>query len=92
MDRQISASNYTKCCIFIDDSNIWITGQKVQDQALQDADSDPRFRVDLGRFVKMVKGQRSITKAFLYGSIPPPNDSIWNVARKMNFEVQVFER
>lgn len=91
MDRQISVSNYTKCCIFIDVSNIWITGQKVQDQALQDADSDPRFRVDLGRFVKMVKGQRSITKAFLYGSIPPPNDSVWNAARKMNFEVQVFE-
>lgn len=92
MDRQISVSNYTECYVFIDDSNIWIEGQKVQGQALQDADRDRRFRVDLGRFVKMVKGQRSITKAFLYGSIPPPNDSVWNAARKMNFVVQVFER
>jgi uncharacterized LabA/DUF88 family protein len=92
MDRQNSTSDYRECYIFIDDSNIWIEGQKAQGQALQDADSDPRFRVDLGRFVKMVKGDRNIAKAFLYGSIPPPNDSVWNAARKMNFKVQVFER
>ena len=64
----------------------------MQGQALRDADSDPRFRVDLGRFVNMVKGDRNIAKAFLYGSIPPPNDSVWNAARKMNFEVQIFKR
>ena len=92
MDRQSSTSDYRECYIFIDDSNIWIEGQKVQGQALEDADSDPRFRVDLGRFVKMVKGDRNIAKAFLYGSIPPPNDSVWNAARKMNFEVQIFKR
>ena len=92
MDRQSSVSNYTECYVFIDDSNIWIAGQRAQGQALCDADSDPRFRVDLGRFLKMVKGQRSIAKAFLYGSVPPPNDSVWNAARKMNFVVQIFQR
>ena len=92
MDRQSSISDYRECYIFIDDSNIWIEGQKVQGQALADADRDPRFRVDLGRFVSMVKGDRNIAKAFLYGSIPPPNDSVWNAARKRNFKVQIFKR
>lgn len=92
MDQPSNVSNYTECYVFIDDSNIWIEGQKVQGQILRDADSDPRFRVDLGRFVKMVQGKRSIAKAFLYGSVPPPNDSVWNAAKKMNFVVQIFKR
>ena len=92
LDRQASLSNYTECYVFIDDSNLWIEGQKVQGKALRDADIDPRFRVDLGRFIKMVTSERSIAEAFLYGSIPPPNDSVWEAARKKNFNVKIFQR
>ena len=92
MDHQLSLSNYTECYVFIDDSNLWIEGQKVQGKLLRDADIDPRFRVDLGRFIKMVTSQRSIAKAFLYGSIPPPNDSVWEAAKKKNFVVKIFQR
>lgn len=87
-----SGLEYTECYVFIDDSNLWIAGQQAQGKKLKDADIDPRYRVDLGRFLFMVLKDRSITRAFLYGSIPPPNDTLWNAARKKNFDVKTFER
>lgn len=97
VERQISSEYGTvECYVFIDDSNLWIEGQKTQGRKLKDADIDPRYRTDLGRFLNMVltkdSMERSINKAFLYGSIPPPNDTLWNAARKKNFEVKTFKR
>ena len=43
---------------------------------LVDANRDPRFRVDLGKFLSLVAKDYHISKAFLYGSVPPPNDSL----------------
>lgn len=86
----------TDCYVFIDDSNLWIEGQKAQGRKLKDTDIDPRYRIDLGKFLKTVLRkngkERSITNAFLYGSIPPPNDSVWTAAKKKNYKVEVFER
>lgn len=97
VERQLSSDYGTvECYVFIDDSNIWIEGQKAQGRKLKDADIDPRYRTDLGRFLNMVLNkdnkERCINKAFLYGSIPPPNDTLWNAARKKNFEVKTFQR
>ena len=82
-----------ECYVFIDDSNLWIAGQKELGKKLKDADRDTRFRVDLGKFLRLVvtKG-RSISKAFLYGSVPPPNDTVWKAAREKNFDVKTFQR
>ena len=96
-ERQDSSECGTvECYVFIDDSNLWIEGQKAQGRKLKDTDIDPRYRTDLGRFLNMVlhkdKKERSINKAYLYGSIPPPNDTLWNAARKKNFEVKTFQR
>ena len=33
-----------------------------------------------------------ISKAFLYGSYPPPNDTVWKAAREKNYEVKTFKR
>ena len=82
----------TECIVFIDHSNLWIAGKTVKAKSLLDADSDPRYRVDLGRFLNMVLKGRSISNAFLYGSRPPPNDHVWNAARKKNFKVNIFDR
>lgn len=81
-----------ECYVFIDDSNLWIAGQKAQGKKLKDADVDTRFRVDLGKFLKLVTKGRNLSKAFLYGSIPPPNDTVWKAAREKNFDVQTFQR
>jgi hypothetical protein len=81
-----------ECYVFVDHSNLWIAGQTAQAKKLKDADRDSRFRVDLGKFLHLLVRDRHISKAFLYGSVPPPNDSIWKAARKKNFKVKTFER
>ena len=81
-----------ECYVFVDDSNLWIKGQKAQGEKLKDADIDKRYRVDLGKLLHLVSKKRNIFKAYLYGSTPPPNDTVWKAARKKNFEVKIFER
>lgn len=77
MERQLSQSNYVECYVFVDHSNLWIEGQKAQ--KVKDVDHDPRYRVDLGKFLTIITKNRQLSKAFLYGSVPPPNDSVWGL-------------
>ena len=89
----MAAKEDAECYIFVDNSNLWIPGQEASAKKLVDADTDSRFRVDLGKFLQLITKERHIAKAFLYGSVkPPPNDSIWKAARKHNFEVKDFPR
>ena len=83
----------TECYIFVDHSNLWISGKKAHAKKLKDdTEMDHRFRVDLGKFLNLLANRRSISKAFLYGSVPPPNDSVWKAARERNFDVKTFQR
>ena len=82
----------TDCIVFIDDSNLWISGQKAQGAKLRDADNDPRFRVDLGRLLGVLTINAEVSHAFLYGSYPPPNDTVWKAAREKNFNVKTYRR
>ena len=86
--------NEILCYLFVDNSNLWIEGQKFSARKLQLSDTvqDPRFRIDLGSFLRLVIGKRSIAQAFLYGSTPPPNDSVWRAARLKNFTVETYKR
>lgn len=81
-----------QCYVFMDNSNLWIEGQKVRAKNLKDADIDPRFRIDHGGFLELVARERHIAQAKLYGSRPPDNDSVWEAARQKGFEVEIFER
>ena len=90
MASQLSPSKYVECYVFVDHSNLWIEGQKAQE--VKDVDHDPRYRVDLGKFLTIITKNRQLSKAFLYGSVPPPNDSVWKAAKEKNFEVKVFQR
>lgn len=82
------------CFVFVDHSNLWIAGKRVQAQKLKlkDAKKDPRFRVDLGRLLELVVGKRDLYQAYLYGSRPPPNDSVWRAIAQKNFKVEIFDR
>ena len=88
----MAESAETECYIFVDHSNLWIEGQKVHAKKLVDTEIDHRYRVDLGKFLNLLANGRSISKAFLYGSVPPPNDSVWKAACKRNFDVKTFQR
>lgn len=86
------------CMFFVDDSNIWIEAQKFAASGnnrmpgLADSDRDPRLRIDVGRLISEILDGRSQGTSFLYGSRPPPNDSVWNVFKKCQFETKIFDR
>jgi len=47
-------------------------------------------RIDVGRLYALVGGEQSdIGRAALYGVRPPEHDSIWEMARRLRFEVTV---
>ena len=84
--------------IFVDDSNVWIEAQKFAASGnshmpkLQDADHDPRLRIDIGWLVERLRKNRIQGPSFLYGSRPPPNDSVWEAWKKYKFETNIYDR
>lgn len=87
--------------VYVDNSNVWIEGMHVSAVAkglaldVWDAQTnrifDQSWKFDFGRLYEFAGGE-AVKKAFLYGSRPPPNDSLWNVAKARGFEVVVFDR
>lgn len=54
---------------------------------------DPDWRYDFGRLYELACPEDSrVGRSILFGSKPPPNDSLWELARKHGFEVEVFDR
>lgn len=80
------------CYVFVNNSNLWIPGQKVSAKKLEDTNMDNRYRIDHGKLLNMLTRSRINLGAHLYGSRPPPNDSVWKAVREKNFEVEIFDR
>lgn len=87
--------------IYIDNSNLWIQGQKTyaEKQGLREP-CDPTWRFDVGR-VKAVLLENSAllpehkeltVKVKLYGSTPPPVDTVWKAIESHNVEVSTSAR
>lgn len=54
---------------------------------------DYGWKLDFGRLLSFAGGEKSeIKRAVLYGSRPPKNDSLWDVARSRGFEVVTHDR
>ncbi len=82
-----------ECLILVDNSNIFIEGQKFSARRNQLAFAqDYAWRIDFGALLREVANGHRIIKAILVGSTPPPNDSLWNAARSGGFEVKTYER
>ena len=87
--------------LFVDNSNVWLEGMKVSAVAKGMAPdvfhaseyriTDPSWRIDFGKLYQALNGT-TIVQACLYGSTPPPNDSLWEKARQAGFHVHTFER
>lgn len=88
--------------LYVDNSNVWIEGLHVAAvqqglvpnvfDAQQQRITAP-WKLDFGKLHEFAGGQASeIGRAVLYGSRPPPNDSLWDVARRRGFEVVVYDR
>jgi hypothetical protein len=89
--------------LYVDNSNVWIEGKHVSAVRLGYAPDvfaaqnnkicDHAYKLDFGRLFEFAGGKRDeVGRAALFGSRPPPNDSLWNVAKAKGFEVVVFDR
>jgi len=91
------------CRFFIDDSNLWIEAKKFAAKGKNNRhlkgtarwrNQDPRVRIDLGALMTEIAGSRPVWEnaSYLYGSKPPPNDSVWKSAKRKGYEVEIFDR
>ncbi|EON99059.1 hypothetical protein UCRPA7_5386 [Phaeoacremonium minimum UCRPA7] len=87
--------------IYIDNSNLWIQGQKTyaQKRGLK-VQWDPTWRFDVGRLKDILTENSELgadEKTFdirvnLYGSTPPPVDTVWRAIESHNVKVSTFAR
>ncbi len=89
--------------VYVDNSNVWIEGMHVAAvengkapdvlSAIQNKNCDYDWKIDFGKLFQFVAGDKSdVKRAALFGSRPPKNDSLWNIARDRGFEVIVHGR
>lgn len=89
--------------VYVDNSNVWIEGrrasaiQKGLAHSAHEAKTkdilDPGWSYDFGRLYELACPEGSkVGRSILFGSKPPANDSLWELARDKGFEVEVFER
>ena len=88
-----------ECVVLVDNSNVFIEARKLSAVRLGlpaampgKAPQDWNWRVDYGGLLTHLADGRKIRKAFLVGSRPPPNDRVWNMARRCGFEVKIHDR
>lgn len=83
----------TRIHVFIDDSNIFIEGQRT---AKRRSPGDPaaaaRFRIDFGRFLEWVAEGRELASVYLVGSRPPEVDTFWKVLPGKGIQPKIFDR
>jgi len=79
--------------IYVDDSNIWIEGKKLAAKQLNlKCVEDPRLRLDVGRVADVVANGREVAWGILYGSEPPPIDTVWEKIRERGWKVITSKR
>lgn len=89
--------------LYVDNSNVWIEGMRVSAvrrgmvldilTAITQNTLDMSWRMDFGKLYEFAGGQSTdVSRAALFGSRPPPNDSLWTVAKAKGFEVIVYDR
>ena len=90
--------------VYVDNSNVFIEGRRVSAvskgmahdivEAMQYGILDHTYNMDFGKLHQFVAGtdNAEIARAALFGSRPPPNDSIWTYAKRAGFEVVLTDR
>ncbi len=90
--------------IYVDNSNLYIEGRRVSAvaqgladnivQAMNDGILDHGYTVSFGKLHEFVCGtdKKQIKRAALFGSRPPPNDGIWQYAKRAGFELHLEDR
>jgi len=88
------------CLILVDNSNIYIEGQKcsafrkgvLRSDANDREPMDISWRIDFEELLTRLADGRKIRSAILVGSRPPPNDAVWKMAEQSGFTVITHDR
>ena len=89
--------------VYVDNSNVWIEGRRAAAvehgyafdiiEAIENGIFDRDWKYDFGKLLELVGGKKNgLKKAYLFGSRPPQNDSLWHAAKQEGFEVIVEDR
>lgn len=90
--------------IYVDNSNVFIEGKRVSAvkrglapniwDALDYRIIDNDYRLSFGKLYQFVAGNNKAdtARAMLFGSRPPENDAIWDIAKKAGWEVITHDR
>ena len=86
--------------MFVDNSNVLIEARRFafmrrKGRPRLSKFKDDRYEIDWGKFLYLVKEKDTRALAqipILYGSRPPPEDSVWDRIREEGFDVKVFDR
>jgi len=90
--------------IYVDNSNVFIEGKRVSAVKLGLAPDiwdafhyrilDNDYRMSFGKLYEFVAGNNKAetARAMLFGSRPPQNDAIWDIAKRAGFEVVTHDR
>ena len=90
--------------IYVDNSNVFIEGKRVSAvqigmvpniwDAIEHRILDNGYRMSFGKLYHFVAGNNraDTARAMLFGSRPPQNDAIWQMAEQAGFEVVVHDR
>ena len=90
--------------VYVDASNIFIEGQRVSavdngnalsiEDAIRRQIFDHSYRLDFGKLYKFVvnNGADDAGRAMLFGSRPPPNDTLWAIAKSAGFDLVIEDR
>ena len=79
--------------VFVDDSNIWIAAKQLTSRVKHlKTSEDHRVRIDVGKLTTVVAAGRPVAQGFLYGSEPPPVDTVWEKIHSQHFEVNTYRK
>ena len=71
--------------IFWDNSNIHISGLKAMEQKEPD-------QLNFKNLFELVRNNREVESAYLSGSIPPPNNALWDYLKNMGINLQLLNK
>lgn len=90
--------------VYVDNSNVFIEGKRVKAvevglemnifDAMNNRTLANSYKLDFGRLHHFIAGdeESEIKRCMLFGSKPPPNDSLWDAAQRAGFEIVVEDR
>lgn len=72
---------------------MWIEAKKLAANKLNlKCVEDPRLRLDIGKVTDVIANNRKVAWGILYGSEPPPIDSVWQKIRERGWKVITTQR